>query len=314
VQPDSAATEQATAVAYPSVTAIVATRDRIQLLREAVASILAQDYPGELDVIVILDQWGDGERPTFDDPQIRLLDNGRTPGLAGGRNTGILAAGGELVAFCDDDDAWHAGKLTAQVDALLAQPGAEFASCSIDVKFGDTLSARNAGSSLVSHGQLLESRMAMLHSSTFVIRREALIEGIGLVDEHVPGSQNEDWDLLLRASARQPIVNVDRPLVTVLWTERSYFNRAWDTRNASLEWMLASHPDIATSAVGVARVYGQIGFGCVAMGDRRTAVRWTRRSIRANWREPRAYLTLAAVVGVSPEWILRVLHRRGRGV
>jgi glycosyltransferase involved in cell wall biosynthesis len=314
VPPESAATDKRSGVDYPSVTAIVVTRDRIQLLREAVASILAQDYPGELDVIVILDQWGDGERPTFDDPRVTITDNARTPGLAGGRNTGILAARGELVAFCDDDDAWQAGKLTAQVDALVARPGAEFASCSIEVKFGDTVSARNAGSTLVSHEQLLESRMAMLHSSTFVIRREALIDGIGLVDEHAPGSQNEDWDLLLRASARQPIVNIDRPLVTVLWTERSYFNRAWDTRNASLEWMLASHPDITTSPVGVGRVYGQIGFGCAAMGDRRAALAWTRKSIRANWREPRAYLTVAAVAGVSPEWILRVLHRRGHGI
>ena len=62
---------------------------------------------------------------------------------------------------------------------------------------------------LVTHADLLQSRMAMLHSSTFLIRRASLLDGIGLVNEAAPQSQNEDWDLLLRASARRDIVHVD---------------------------------------------------------------------------------------------------------
>jgi glycosyltransferase involved in cell wall biosynthesis len=300
-------------LSHPSVTAIVATRDRIELLRRAVAAILAQDYAGVFDVIVVLDQT-EGERATFDDARVTVVDNSRTPGLAGARNTGILAARGQWVAFCDDDDIWKPGKLTAQFAALHEVPGAEMGTCSIEVEFAGRLSPRYAGSPLVTYDQLLASRMSMLHSSTFLFNREALIDRIGLVNEHAPGSQNEDWDLLLRAAGKQPIVHVDRPLVTVLWTERSHFNREWETKVSSLEWMLDEHPDIATSKVGIARVYGQIGFGVAAMGQRLKALQWAGRSIRANWREPRAYLTVAAALGVSADYILRVLHRRGRGV
>ncbi|MFC7757306.1 hypothetical protein ACFQY4_03945 [Catellatospora bangladeshensis] len=66
---------------------------------------------------------------------------------------------------------------------------------------------------------LARSRMSMLHSSGFLARREALLAdgAIGPVSEDAPGSQNEDWDLLLRAARRHPIVHVDEPLVRVLW-------------------------------------------------------------------------------------------------
>jgi hypothetical protein len=156
--------------------------------------------------------------------------------------------------------------------------------------------------------------MSMLHSSTFLIRRDALVDGIGLIDEDVPGSQNEDWDLLLRTSARHPIVHVDVPLVRVYWSARSYFSRDWDTKIASRTWMLERHPDVAASPTGSARVYGQIAFAQAAAGRRREALRWAGRSVRRRWREPRAYLALAALAGVPAETILRTLHKRGRGI
>ena len=39
----------------PAVTVIVATRDRPGLLERAVTSILAQDYPGEIECLVVYD-------------------------------------------------------------------------------------------------------------------------------------------------------------------------------------------------------------------------------------------------------------------
>ena len=56
-------------------------------------------------------------------PRVRVITNTRTPGLAGARNTGILDATGDLVAFCDDDDEWLPGKLAAQVEALRRRAG-----------------------------------------------------------------------------------------------------------------------------------------------------------------------------------------------
>jgi len=300
--------------ALPAVCVVIPTRNRPALLARAVQSVLDQDYGGDLRVVVVLDRAEpDALRDLPDSPHVDVLTNERTPGLSGARNTGVLAAPEPLVAFCDDDDEWLPGKLSAQVAALTAEPGATFASCSIEVDFDGRRNVRLAGADRVTYADLLPSRMAMLHSSTFLIDRAALID-IGLVDEHAPGSQNEDWDLLLRAARQRPIVHVDEPLVRVHWSARSYFSRDWETKISSLEWMLDRHPDIKTSAVGAARVYGQIAFGHAAAGARREAWRWSMRAIRTRWREPRAYLALAAAGGVSADWVLAQLHRRGRGV
>jgi glycosyltransferase involved in cell wall biosynthesis len=299
-----------------SVCVVVPTRNRPALLARAARAILDQDYAGDLDLLVVVDQDDPANAVAGlpEDPRIRVVPNTRKPGLSGTRNTGILLASADLIAFCDDDDEWLPGKLTRQVDALQRLPGAEFASCSIEVDFEQSRSVRLAGKSVITHDDLLPSRMSMLHSSTFVIERAALIDGIGLIDEDAPGSQNEDWDLLLRASARHPIAHVDEPLVRIYWSARSYFSRDWETKIASRTWMLERHPDVERSPKGSARVYGQIAFAYAASGQRRTAMVWAGRAIRRRWREPRAYLALAATAGVPAETILRTLHKRGKGV
>ena len=164
-----------TAVSWPSVGVVIPTRNRPRLLRRALDAVLAQDYPGPLRVVVVHDQTEPdqslaeaGERP------VAVLANWRTPGLAGARNTGILALDTDLVAFCDDDDAWAPAKLSRQVAALRARPGAEFVTCAIEVEYDGRYTPRLAGRDAVTLDDLARSRMAMLHSSTFLVRRTAL--------------------------------------------------------------------------------------------------------------------------------------------
>lgn len=297
---------------------VVPTRDRTELVRRAVAAVRGQDYPGPVRVIVVPDRCppdrdlaASGERP------VRVLANQRTPGLAGARNTGILALDTELVAFCDDDDLWAPGKLGAQVAALVAAPAAELATCAIEVEYAGRGTPRLAGRDRVGLAELTRSRMAMLHASTFLARRAALVDParIGLVAEDAPGSQNEDWDLLLRAARRAPLVHVDAPLVRVLWGRSSFYSYEYATKIASLRWMLARHPELAACRPGAARVYGQLACWSAAAGDRRAAWRWAARAARHNWREPRTPIALAAAVGaVRIETVLAALHRHGRGL
>lgn len=303
--------------ASPGVTVVIPTRDRPEQLREAIRAVAAQDYPGPVDVVVVFDQTATDTALAAEDLGIgvRILTNDRTQGLCGARNTGVLAAGGELVAFCDDDDVWLPGKLTAQVTALTAAPGAEFASTSILVEFGRTQSVRLAGRDRVTHADLLRSRMAMLHSSTFLARRRALAEDIGLLDESIPGSMCEDWDILLRASARHPIVHVDRPLVRVLWAQTSFFARRWETKLAAHQWMLEHHPAIRGSRVGLGRLFGQIAFDHAALGHRRESARYALHALLRNPREHRAVLALLVATRIVPAGtVLERLHRHGRGI
>lgn len=305
-------------VGRPRVGVVVPTHDRPVLVREAIQSVLAQDVDADLEVVVVYDrntpdltlaELGTAQRP------VRVLANSRKPGLAGSRNTGIMALDTEWVAFCDDDDAWLPGKLAAQLARAAEVPDAAMVTTAICVAYEGTEVPRTAGSGVITHAQLLRSRMAMLHSSTFLLRRSALLGTVGLVNEDIPGSQNEDWDLLLRASSAGPIQHIDEPLVRVRWGRSSHFSRQWLTHVESLEWMLRHHPDIESDRQGAARVFGQLAFGNAALGRRRTAGAWARRSISQNPRELRGILAMAvATKMVSAETVLAFLNRRGRGL
>ena len=302
----------------PTVGVVVPTHDRPELLRQTLRSILAQDTPAELDVVVVFDRTTpDASLADLSVPgrRVRVIPNIRTQGLAGSRNTGILSLDTDWVAFCDDDDTWAPTRLSAQLERAARHPEAELITTSICVAYEGAEVPRLAGTHTVTRADLTRSRMAMLHSSTLLVRRAALVGSLGLVDEQIPGSQNEDWDLLLRAAARGPIQHVDEPLVRVLWGRSSHFSRQWETRVSSLEWMLERHPDIADDDRGAARVYGQLAFGSAALGRRRAAARWAGRAVGRRVTEPRAVLALAVAGRVlSAEGIMSFLHRRGRGL
>jgi glycosyltransferase involved in cell wall biosynthesis len=250
-----------------------------------------------------------GDRP------VRVLANDRSPGLAGSRNTGILASAGDLVAFCDDDDEWLPGKLVAQVDALVSAPEAELVTTAMVVDYRGAETVRLAGSERFEHTAFVRSRMAMLHSSSFLFRRDALLDGIGLVDETLPQSMAEDWDLLLRASNRSPVVHVDQPLVRIAWGGSSYFVEQWQVRNDAQLWLLEHHPEMGRDPVAAGLSFGKLAFGSAALGRRRESLAFARCALRARPVEPRAWLALLVCCRLmSWQRVVKVLNRRGHGI
>lgn len=302
--------------AWPTVTAVVPSHGRPQLLRAAITSILAQQYPGRLDVIVVHDgEPADSNLVDEFGGRVLVASNSREPGLCGARNTGILLADSEFIAFCDDDDQWLPGKLMKQVERLRAEPAAVMSSTAVRVKYAGTESVRLAGTQHVTYEMLLVSRMTMLHSSSFVLRRDALLGNLGLLDTQLPGGMGEDWDLLLRAARIRPIAHVDEPLVDILWGSRSFFTRDWRMRLRSNEWFLARYPEIAEHSRGVSRLQGQCAFFAAASGERRQAWRYLREALRRNPIEPRAWLSLAVIlIPRAGTTIIGALHRSGRGI
>lgn len=289
-------------------------------MRAAIASIVDQDYPGPIEVLVVFDHTDVDESLTSEfqraNRQVGVLSNRRMRGLAGTRNTGIAEADSKWVAFCDDDDTWLPAKLTRQFQQLSKHPESTFCTSAMEVLWGGHATVRLAGQSYVTHAALLRSRMAMLHSSSFVILRDALLDGgaIGPVDETLPGSMAEDWDLLLRASRTGPILHVDEPLIRVLWGASSYFNDSWRDKNAAHEWLLEHYPEMEADRTGYGLMLSKLAFGHAALGDRPEALRLARSAIRVDWRQPRTLLALAVAAGVPAGWIVGALNRRGRGI
>jgi glycosyltransferase involved in cell wall biosynthesis len=109
------------------VSIIVPVYNRPDMLRQAVASALAQTYM-DLEVIIVDDESTDDTPRVIEElrsrnPRIRSLrrPNGG-PGLA--RESGRLAAEGEFIQYLDSDDLLLPRKLERQVAALRAHPEA----------------------------------------------------------------------------------------------------------------------------------------------------------------------------------------------
>lgn len=300
----------------PSVGVVIATHNRPQLMRRALDSVLTQAYDGPIEVVLVYDRCEQDMTTDLSNPKrtIRVLNNGRTPGLAGARNTGILALSTELVAFCDDDDVWLPQKLSRQIDRLLASPDAQFVTTAMLVDYEGRESVRLAGKDQVTITDLSRSRMAMLHSSSFMFWRQSMLDHFGLVDEDIPHSMAEDWDLLLRAARERPIEHLDEPLVRILWGQTSYFNEAWRSKNAASDWLLEHHPELLRDDRAAALHLGKLAFGHATLRERRAALNHVTQCLRRNYREPRAYIAVAVALGLSGEWVQQTLNRRGHGI
>ena len=298
-----------------SVDVVVATHHRPELLRAALASIMQQTYAGPITCLVVFDQAEPDRSLERDDPHrsVRVVTNDRTPGLAGARNTGILAGEGDLVAFCDDDDEWLPDKVACQVDAL-ARTSADTVVTGITVRYSDREVSRVPTPASVRLEHLVRHRGMEAHPSTVLVRRSALTERIGLVDEDIPGSYGEDYDWILRAAEAGDLAVVEAPLVIVRWGQ-SLFSQRWQTIHDALGYLLDKHPAFRRDPQALARITGQQAFALAALGRRRDAVRAAVRTLRSSPRERRAYLALAVASGaVSAPRVLDLAHRRGRGI
>jgi len=243
--PVAANTPQPEREAWPSVSVVVPTRDRPELLRRAVSSVLEQRYPGEIECLVVADQSDPpalsverGERR-----HLRMLHNHRTPGLAGARNSGVVAARGELVGFCDDDDEWLPDKLRVQVEALGANSGALVVGCGISIAYHNRRIDRLPSGAPLTMRDFLRDRVMEIHPSTFLADRAALFGPIGLIDEEIPGSYGEDHEWLLRAARVAPVLAVPRPLVLVHWHASSFFAERWQMIVSALSYLLEKYPE-----------------------------------------------------------------------
>ena len=104
------------------ISVIVPTRNRCDLLAEALASVRAIERPDlELDLIVADNGSSDLTPDVARRYGARLVQT-FVPGAAAARNAGLKAAKGEFIAFLDDDDVWLAGHLRPQLDVMEQNP------------------------------------------------------------------------------------------------------------------------------------------------------------------------------------------------
>ncbi|WP_158296652.1 glycosyltransferase family 2 protein [Nocardioides albidus] len=300
----------------PDVDVVIATHERPVLVREAIDAVIGQEYAGRIRCIVVFDRsTPDHELDRSDSGgrrSVEVIENHRTPGLAGARNSGVLHGDGEIVAFCDDDDVWLPGKLDRQVRAL-CQGGPPTCVTGIEVDYAGTTTVRVPTAEALELPNLVRRRVMAAHPSSVVVRRQDLLSAIGLVDEEIPGSYGEDFDWMIRAAGAGGFHVIAQPLVRVRWGG-SKFSRQWATIIEAIDYGLAKHPVFREDRRAHARLLGRKAFALAALGDR-AAMRCAARTAWTSPREPRAYLAaLVAMRLLSAERLLDIAHRHGHGI
>ena len=153
----------------PPISVVICSRDRGDIITQAVRSVLSSDYPSYS--VLVVDQSGDERtlralKPFLNNGRLRYHHSSVT-GLAAARNLGIEMAGADLIAMTDDDCVVPPDWLTEMVSALTRENGT-------GIVFGNVLPGRHdLDSGFIPNYIRKKSFLARS------IRQKAMVEGIG---------------------------------------------------------------------------------------------------------------------------------------
>jgi glycosyltransferase involved in cell wall biosynthesis len=195
----------------PKVSVVIPTYNRGWILKEAIDSVLNQDFKN-FELIVIDDGSADGTGDIIDayGSEIKAVQQ-PNKGVSAARNRGIAAAEGQLIAFLDSDDLWLPKKLSRQVDFFDSNPDAVINQTE-EIWIRDGMRVNPRKRHRKSAGMIFERSLGLcLISPSAVMIRKTLFDVVGLFDESLPAC--EDYDLWLRISYRYDVHLIDTPLI-----------------------------------------------------------------------------------------------------
>jgi len=189
-------------VKKPSVSVIIPTYNRANLVSRAIESVLAQTLR-DLELIVVDDASTDNTKKilaSFQDKRISYIRQNENKGAPAARNVGIKCANGLFIAFLDDDDELLPTKLEKQVN--------KFSKVSEKVGLvysGSELIEEKDNSILMTYSPKFKGNVrqklllgpTICGSHTALIRKQCF-EKAGVFDETLKSCQ--DWDMWKRIS------------------------------------------------------------------------------------------------------------------
>lgn len=188
----------------PLVSVVIPAYNAERFLGEAIESVLAQTY-SPVELIVVDDGSTDRTAAVAAAYGEATVISQENSGPSAARNRGAAAAGGELLAFHDSDDAMTPDKLAVQVGHLLDNPGVGcvLAEQELLVEPGAELPFWVEGTKVPTVMPPRPPELAdepMVHPMTMVVRRTTF-EQVGGFDESMRAAEDFDW--MLRASEEE---------------------------------------------------------------------------------------------------------------
>lgn len=191
------------------VSVILPTYNRAWTLKDAVDTVLSQNYPN-IEVIIIDDGSEDNTQEllrAYKDKIVVLTQE--NSGVSAARNAGIKKSKGEFIALLDSDDAWDKRKISCQVEFFKQNPDALICQTEeIWIRNGKRVNPKAKHKK--PSGMIFEPSLNLcLVSPSAVMMRRELFEIKGYFNEAF--TVCEDYDLWLRVSSTLPIFLIDKP-------------------------------------------------------------------------------------------------------
>jgi glycosyltransferase involved in cell wall biosynthesis len=227
----------------PLVSVIVSTKDRRGLVVAAIEALLAQRTDGFRYEVLVVDNNSSDDTASVvrcleqrSGGVVRYLFEGRN-GVSHGRNTGIAASRGSILAFTDDDVRVPPAWLSTGVRLLLASPGLQYIGGPVTPSWAAEPPAwltRSHWSPIaaVDYGpapfQVPRDRVVCLISANLLIRRPAL-DRVGWFDPTFRRCQDRELMLRLWAAGLTGLYAPALEVTTVVPIERLTrdYHRQW---------------------------------------------------------------------------------------
>jgi len=204
-----------------SIAAVVATRNRLALLKEALISIDRQTVQPD-EIIIVDDGSTDGTwewLQSLDRAGLRIAQTSGNLANAGARNLGNAMAKSEIIAALDDDDAWYPDYLESIRRAFALEPEPCFVGAETLYRIGtrDEVIRHRYRLPTERTDDLLTALLGRFpYSTTLVAFTKERFDAVGGYDPAL--RRSEDYDLYLRLLAAgeafldNPPVFITRPL------------------------------------------------------------------------------------------------------
>ena len=197
---------------------IIPSYNRADFLKEAIQSVLYQDYFSDdgrnnpFEFLVIDDGSTDNTKAVVDSfsfPLRYIYQNHK--GVSAARNLGIALSQGEYVAFLDSDDLWKKDKLFVQMSLMKSLPQTKICYTE-EIWIRNSVFVNPKKKHRKYSGWIFEKVLPLcLLSLSSALFHRSVFEEVGNFDEDLPAC--EDYDFGIRAALRYPIHLITKPLI-----------------------------------------------------------------------------------------------------
>ncbi|TVZ27529.1 GT2 family glycosyltransferase [Gillisia sp. Hel_I_86] len=184
---------------------IIPTYNRAELVKDALQSVMEQDFPGPLEIIVSDDGSTDGTLAVASSfgNKVKILkkpNDCNSQGASGARNRGILKATQAFICFLDSDDLYLRGHLQKMVIAIESDPELGFALCNslVMLDIDEENKFKRWTKTNIEPRDINNLSISTFHfanTNGFIFKKE-VFEKVGLFDEHYKNA--EDTDMWMR--------------------------------------------------------------------------------------------------------------------